>query len=193
MLNQIIQFDHNLFHYINGNLSNSFFNWFMPFVTNQNNWILPLLVLIYWLLFRGEKRGRITFVILIVTVVLIDAVAAQIIKPMIGRIRPSHAIPEMINLLVPPGGKFSFVSNHSANAFGLSVILGYFYPAWKWQVTGIAFIIAFSRVYVGVHYPADIFFGALFGYGTAWIILSLWVVLKMRELKRGRKWVWYET
>ena len=193
MLNQIIQFDHNLFHYINGNLSNSFFDWFMPFVTNQNNWILPLLVLIYWLLFRGEKRGRITFVILIVTVVLIDAVAAQIIKPMIGRIRPSHAIPEMINLLVPPGGKFSFVSNHSANAFGLSVILGYFYPPWKWKVTGLAFIIAFSRVYVGVHYPADIFFGALFGYGTAWVILSLWVIVKMKELKKGRDWLWYET
>ena len=193
MLNQIIQIDHNLFHYINGNLSNSFFDWFMPFVTNQNNWILPLLVLIYWLLFRGEKRGRITFVILIVTVVLIDAVSAQIIKPMIGRIRPSHAIPEMINLLVPPGGKFSFVSNHSANAFGLSVILGYFYPAWKWKVTGIAFIIAFSRVYVGVHYPADIFFGALFGYGTAWVILSLWVIVKMKELKKGRDWLWYET
>ena len=193
MLNQIIQFDHNLFHYINGNLSNSFFDWFMPFVTNQNNWILPLLVLIYWLLFRGEKRGRITFVILIVTVVLIDAVAAQIIKPMIGRIRPSHAIPEMINLLVPPGGKFSFVSNHSANAFGLSVILGYFYPPWKWKVTGLAFIIAFSRVYVGVHYPADVFFGALFGYGTAWVILSLWVIVKMKELKKGRDWLWYET
>ena len=193
MLNQIIQIDHNLFHYINGNLSNSFFDWFMPFVTNQNNWILPLLVLIYWLLFRGEKRGRITFVILIVTVVLIDAVAAQIIKPMIGRIRPSHAIPEMINLLVPPGGKFSFVSNHSANAFGLSVILGYFYPPWKWKVTGLAFIIAFSRVYVGVHYPADVFFGALFGYGTAWVILSLWVIVKMKELKKGRDWVWYET
>ena len=193
MLNQIIQFDHNLFHYINGNLSNSFFDWFMPFVTNQNNWILPLLVLIYWLLFRGEKRGRITFVILIVTVVLIDAVAAQIIKPMIGRIRPSHAIPEMINLLVPPGGKFSFVSNHSANAFGLSVILGYFYPPWKWKVTGLAFIIAFSRVYVGVHYPADVFFGALFGYGTAWVILSLWVIVKMTEQKKGRDCVWYET
>lgn len=165
----------------------------MPVITNQNNWILPLLVLIYWLLFRGEKRGRITFVILIVTVIFIDAVAAQIIKPFIGRIRPSHAMPEMINLLVPRGGQFSFVSNHSANAFGLSVILGYFYPNWKWKVTALAFIIAFSRVYVGVHYPADIFFGALFGYGSAWMILSFWVMIKMKEIKKGRDWVWYET
>lgn len=193
MFHQFVQFDHTLFHFFNSSISNPVFDWFMPLITNQNNWFIPLLILIYWLLFRGEKRGRITFAILIITTILIDAVAAQFIKPMIGRIRPSHAIPEMINLLVPPGGKFSFVSNHSANAFGLSVILGYFYPPLKWKVTGLAFIIAFSRVYVGVHYPADVFFGALFGYGTAWVILSLWVIVKMKELKKGRDWVWYET
>ena len=193
MFHQLVQFDHTLFHFFNGAISNPIFDLIMPVITNQNNWFIPLLFLIYWLLFQGKKRGRITFAILIITTILIDAVAAQFIKPMIGRIRPSHAIPDMINLLVPPGGKFSFVSNHAANVFGLSVILGYFYPAWKWKVTVLAFIIAFSRVYVGVHYPADIFFGGLFGYGTAWVILSLWVVLKMRELKRGRKWVWYET
>ena len=193
MFHQLVQFDHTLFHFFNSSISNPVFDWFMPLITNQNNWFIPLLILIYCLLFKGKKRGRITFAILIITTILIDAVAAQIIKPMIGRIRPSHAIPDMINLLVPPGGKFSFVSNHATNAFGLSVILGYFYPAWKWKVTVLAFIIAFSRVYVGVHYPADIFFGGLFGYGTAWVILSLWVIVKMKGLKKGRDWLWYET
>ena len=148
---ELVQIDHKLFHIFNGVISNPIFDFIMPFITNQNNWLIPFLILIYCLLFRGEKRGRSTFAILIITTILIDAVAAQFIKPMIGRIRPSHAIPEMINLLVPTGGKFSFVSNHAANAFGLSVILGYFYPAWKWKVTTLAFIIAFSRVYVGVH------------------------------------------
>ena len=193
MFHQLVQFDHKLFHFFNGAISNPIFDFIMPVITNQNNWGIPVIILIYLLLFRGEKRGRITFVILIVTVIFIDAVAAQIIKPFIGRIRPSHAMPEMINLLVPRGGQFSFVSNHSANAFGLSVILGYFYPNWKWKVTALAFIIAFSRVYVGVHYPADVFFGALFGYGSAWMILSCWVIIKMKELKKGRGWVWYET
>lgn len=193
MFHQFIQLDHTLFHFFNGSISNPVFDWFMPLITNQNNWIIPFLVLVYWLPFRGKKRGRITLVILIITIIFIDAFAAQIIKPFIGRIRPSHAMPEMINLLVPRGGQFSFVSNHSANAFGLSVILGYFYPNWKWKVTALAFIIAFSRVYVGVHYPADVFFGALFGYGSAWMILSCWVIIKMKELKKGRDWVWYET
>jgi len=56
----------------------------------------------------------------------------------------------------------------------------------------LAVIIAFSRVYVGVHYPADVLLGGLIGYGMAWLALTLWVILKMRELKRGQTWVWYE-
>jgi membrane-associated phospholipid phosphatase len=62
----------------------------------------------------------------------------------------------------------------------------------KRPLYSLAFIIAFSRIYVGVHYPADVLLGGLIGYGIAWLILTLWVILKMRELKRGQTWVWYE-
>jgi membrane-associated phospholipid phosphatase len=62
----------------------------------------------------------------------------------------------------------------------------------KVPLFSLAVVIAFSRVYVGVHYPADVLVGGLFGYGMAWLVLTLWVILKMRELKRGQTWVWYE-
>ena len=35
--------------------------------------------------------------------------------------------------------------------------------------------------------------GSILGYGIAWTVLTLWVILKMRELKRGKTWVWYES
>ena len=162
----------------------------MPFITNPNNWILPILLYIGYAIGFDKKRGRIALVILIVTLAITDSVAAQIIKPWVGRLRPSHAL-EGINLLVGKGGKFSFVSNHSANMFALATILGYFYGNVKPYLYTFAAIIAFSRVYVGVHYPADILFGGLFGYGVAWGVLSLWVMIKMRELKKGKTWVWY--
>ena len=62
----------------------------------------------------------------------------------------------------------------------------------KVPLFSLAVVIAFSRVYVGVHYPADVLVGGLFGYIMAWLVLTLWVILKMRELKRGQTRVWYE-
>ncbi|HBN45655.1 MAG TPA: hypothetical protein DD389_04225 [Candidatus Marinimicrobia bacterium] len=141
---------------------------------------------------KGGKRGQVTACLLIITVVATDAIAAQIIKPWIGRLRPSHVMTDSINLLVPKGGKFSFVSNHAANIFSAATVLTYFYSKWKNVLYTLAALVAFSRVYVGVHYPGDIFFGGLFGYGMAWVFISLWVILKMREIKRGQTWVLYE-
>ncbi len=192
ILEKLSEIDHNVFLWINKSLSNPVFDWLMPRITNSDNWIIPGIILILWLLMYDKKRGRIALLLLIVAIGLTDSIAAQIIKPWVGRIRPSHDFTDIINLLVPRGGKYSFVSNHAANMFALTVVLGYFYGSWKPWLISLALIIAFSRVYVGVHYPGDVIIGGLFGYTIAWIVLSLWVILKMRELKRGRSWVWYD-
>ena len=192
MMNLLDNIDKDVFHFFNGSISNSFFDVIMPIITNQDLWIIPLVILVGWLIIKGGKRGRIAVGILFVAFVLTDVIAAQIIKPFFGRLRPSHAMTESINLLVSKGGKFSFVSNHAANSFCLATILSYFFSKWKIHLYVLAGTIAFSRVYVGVHYPGDIIFGGLFGYGMAWMVLSLWVIIKMREIKRGRSWILYE-
>jgi undecaprenyl-diphosphatase len=192
MLTWLNKVDLIFFQFINGSMSNAFFDWIMPIITEVDNWIIPLFLLLMGLLFFGKKRGRITVVLLIIAVGLTDVLAAQIIKPLVGRLRPSHVLIDNINLLVSKGGKYGFVSNHAANMFSASVILGYFFRKWKVYLFSGASIIAFSRVYVGVHYPADVIFGGIFGYGVAWMTISAWVIIKMRELKRGRQWVWYE-
>ncbi len=190
MLDFLNQIDLLLFQFMNGFLSNPFFDWIMPIITDPQNWVLPLLAYIVFALGFDKKRGRIAFVLLILAIALVDSIAGHIIKPAFGRLRPSHAL-EGINLLVGKGGKYGFVSNHAANMFALSVILGYFYPKAKHWLTSLACMIGFSRIYVGVHYPGDVLFGGLFGYTIAWSILTVWVLVKMRELKKGKSWVWY--
>ena len=174
-------------------LSNTLFDILMPKITHQNNWIIPLCILFYILLFKTGKRGKIAFIILLIGFGITDYFSAQYIKPFIGRIRPSHSMLDSIHLLVNKGGKWSFPSNHAANSFVLATILSYFFSQWKYPLFILASLIGFSRIYVGVHYPGDVVFGALLGYCIAWILLSIWVILKMRELKRGRTWVWYTS
>ena len=190
-MNTLIKIDHTLFHFINNTIANPILNWLMPIVTNENNIAIPLLLFWLWLLLFQGKRGKIAAILLLFTVILADVIAAQIIKPWIGRIRPSHAMLNNINLLVSKGGKYSFVSNHAANTMAAATIIGYFYKKWKSVVIIISIIVGFSRVYVGVHYPFDVLGGWLFGYTVAWGILSIWVILKIREIKRGRTWVNY--
>ena len=193
MIDTIVEIDKHMMVFLNKTISNSIFDFMMPIITNQNFLVFSGLTLIGYLAYYGGKRGRITIVLLLIAASFSDAICFQVIKPWVGRIRPSHDFYEYINLLVSKGGKYSFPSNHAANSFVFATVLSYFYEKNKTYLYVLASAIAFSRVYVGVHYPLDIVFGSIIGYIISWIILSIWVIIKMRELKRGKMWVWYAT
>jgi len=187
------QIDRSILYFINDTLSNQIFDLFFTTITNEHLWAIPVLIGLLALIVRGGKRGKIAAVLVLIAASATDATATvvEIIKPAIGRLRPSHALEDTINLLVPKGGRYGFVSAHAANIFAGTTVLSYFYKQWKKPLLFLAFSVALSRVYVGVHYPGDVLFGGLFGYGMAWVIITLWIFLKMRELKRGRTWVRY--
>ena len=193
MIDTIVEIDKQIMVFFNKTISNPIFDFIMPIITNQNFLVFSGLILIGYLAYYGEKRGRITIVVLLIAASFSDAICFQVIKPWVGRIRPSHEFYDYINLLVSKGGKYSFPSNHAANSFVFATVLSYFYEKNKTFLYILASAIAFSRVYVGVHYPLDIVSGAIVGYIISWIILSMWVIIKMRELKRGKMWVWYAT
>ena len=191
MIDTIVAIDKQIMVFLNKTISNPIFDFIMPIITNQNFLVFFGLILFGYLAYFGGKRGRITIVLLLIAASFSDAICFQVIKPWVGRIRPSHEFYDYINLLVSKGGKYSFPSNHAANSFVFATVLSYFYEKNKTFLYILASAIAFSRVYVGVHYPLDIVSGAIIGYIISWIILSMWVIIKMRELKRGRMWVWY--
>ena len=191
MLQSLINIDKSIFSFFNSTISNPIFDVFFPIITNQDIWTIPILIGVIILSIKGGKRGKISSAILVITIILADYSSAQILKPFFQRLRPSHELIDGIRLLVPKGGKYGFVSSHAANIFAAATVLGYFYIKYKKLFFTIAVLVAFSRVYVGVHYPADIFFGSLLGYGLAWVVLTLWVMIKMRNLKAGKNWVEY--
>tara|TARA_Y100001980_G_C14555096_1_gene342930 strand:- start:2106 stop:2684 length:579 start_codon:yes stop_codon:yes gene_type:complete len=184
--------DLNLMLWIHQNFSNTSFDIFMPFITNKNNWTLPIFSLILILGFLSGKRGKIALVLLIVSLSLTDLICAQILKPYFERLRPSHINLEQINLLVSKGGKWSMPSNHAANMFSFAIILSNFYSRYKTFLIFLAIIISFSRVYVGVHFPGDVIVGGIIGYLISSSCLILWDKIKLNTIKKGKRWALFK-
>ena len=183
--------DFKLLIILNQKISNSLFDLTMPIITNEDYWGIPILCLIIYLLFFGQKKGKIVLCLLIISLGINDYICASIIKPTIARLRPSHEFLEYINLLVPKGGKWSMPSNHASNMFVLATIISNFYSKTKAGIFLIAILVSFSRVYVGVHYPLDVIVGASIGTTIATIIISSWSSLKVNQLKKNKDWIVY--
>lgn len=156
---------------------------FMWFVSGKFTW-LPFWLLFIYLAYRKlERKYFIAFIVCaIASIGLADFTAAQVLKEGIKRYRPSH------NLLLNEhlhfyqmsakdfymGGQYGFVSNHAANFFAISAWVGVlFWNSKRWFVYlmfGAAILVAFSRIYLGVHYLTDVVAGGLWGMLMAYLL-----------------------
>lgn len=125
--------------------------------------ILPAL-LIFWV-YKDRGRAIKVMAALVVTVGLVDNLSHRGIKPYFKRARPHHVTTVTqadLKLDYSPSG-WSFTSNHAANNFAGATLLTFCYPTLGPVLFLYAFLVAYSRPYVGVHYPSDILAGALLG------------------------------
>ena len=122
-------------------------------------------------------------ILVIVCVAIVDPVSHYMMKPLFGRIRPCYELGD-IRLLVGCGGRFSFPSNHAANAFSIACVVVYFYRKYAALLITSAVLISLSRIYLGRHYPSDVLGGAVLGILTAWLVIYLLkLVLNYMESK----------
>ena len=145
---------------------------------------LPVAALVLLKLFRGQpwKRGLVGLAMFAACVGGTDAISSRLFKPGFARLRPSHeaTLSDQLHLhthadgSVYRGGRFGFVSSHAANTFGLATLAVLLFGGgtWRW-LWGFAAVVSWTRIYLGVHYPGDILFGAIFGAGWASAIFTL--------------------
>jgi hypothetical protein len=86
-----------------------------------------------------------------------------------------------IRLLDGYGGRWSFPSNHAANFAAIAFVITFFYRKRRIIPWVIVSLVAYSRVYVGRHYPADVLFGVIYGLLLAWMACTLWQYLLYRK------------
>ena len=96
----------------------------------------------------------------------------RILKNTIRRIRPFNAHEEVKNMVYPLD-EFSFPSGHTSAAFLVATIIAYFTPVIAIPIFIFAFLVGMARIYLGVHYPSDIFGGIIFGIGIGKIAILI--------------------
>ncbi len=166
----LLNWDRHVFVKINHDWTNSFLDGLLPWLRNPPVWApLYLFLLVFAIVNFGKNRWW-WILLFAVTPALTDLCGTYFFKHVFQRLRPCHdeTLAGHIRLLLGDcSGGYSFVSNHAANHFGMAC---FFYittrrvmPRWAWLGLPWAALVAYSQVYVGIHYPLDVLAGALLG------------------------------
>lgn len=177
VLDQVLELDTWLFLKINTVLTNPVLDTILPLWRDAELWVPFYLFLIVFALMNFGKKGWVWILFAIINVTLTDQASSSIIKKWVARIRPCNEealVGKMRLLLEHCSGGFSFTSSHATNHFGFAVFVflttKHFMGKWSRWLLVWAATISYAQVYVGVHYPVDVFMGALLGMGIGTLI-----------------------
>lgn len=179
MTDLITSLDNYLLLAANGNHT-PFLDDVMYFVSGKLEWI-PFYVFLLFLMQRrfGWKRTGLALIGIALTILMADQICAHVIRPLVGRLRPTNPdnpISQYITLVHGVrGGRYGFPSCHAANTAALATfMIMQFRTRFMWIMMFFwAFLVSYSRVYMGVHYPTDIFVGWVVGSLSA---MTIWLL-----------------
>lgn len=184
-INSIKSVDTDLFLFLNDK-HNAFFDFIMYWASNRFTWI-PLYFFFAFLVFK--KIGKRTWLVVAAAVLLIllsDQISNHVFKNNFLRYRPCHnlLIQSQVHLNGDCGGTYGFVSSHAANTFALAMFLSlFFYKKIKYFgvfVFSWAAFVSYSRIYNGVHYPADVAVGAIVGMMLGYLVFKWYQNINLR-------------
>ncbi len=174
--------------------------WNSPFMDEVMWWIsaritwIPLYLILLYLAFKTLTRNQLFLFLGLIglTIALTDLTSVHLFKHVFLRYRPSHNLlltEKLHYYLIKPGeyykgGEYGFVSSHAANFFAIitfvSLVLRARYPKLVYPLLFIGILIAYSRIYLGVHYLSDVFVGGLVGSAIA-ILVYRFIYLRFSE------------
>ena len=186
MVEEIIDFDKVVFLYLNS-LGSKNFDFFWLLITNKylNFTIYSSLLFVIYTKYNRTKAMNI-FLLAIILILMVDQ-TTNLSKLFFERLRPCYD--EQISLLSRLvsshcGGKFSFFSAHASNSFAIAIFFSFVFKNSKilrLVLISLALLTAYSRIYIGVHYPLDVIIGAIVG--TTFSITYIYLLNKYLKNK----------
>lgn len=192
--------DQAAFHFINTQLTSPVWDIPMAALSSWAVWWPLALLAGAAILLLGGFHARAMLLAAVLAVGINDGLVCRTLKEMVGRPRPNDTIPgvrtidlaratprllavalplrvKTSDIKAPPLRGKSFPSSHAANCFALATVIFVFYRRRGWLAFFPAALVAFSRMYVGVHWPLDVIAGCLIG-----IVCGLFSVFVLRVL-----------
>jgi undecaprenyl-diphosphatase len=185
-LDLLNHWDHEFFLYLNS-FHNSFWDYTMTLFTLTHTWV-PFYLIILAIIVKKYERKSLLIILSIILLILFADQFAGILKHSIKRFRPSHdpEISQLAHLFFNTGGLYGFVSAHSANALSFATFSILLFKNRRYTIFIIpwAIMIAYTRIYLGVHYPGDVLGGAILG---ILIGVGIYKLLLFTEAKFSRQ------
>ena len=188
MLEKVLALDTQLLVYLNS-LGSPTYDGFWLFITKQSNWTPFFLILLYLVYKKLGTKSTITLLLFVALLLLVSDQTCNLFKYTFQRLRPCNN-PEIKSVIriVKSSDTFSFFSGHAANSMATMTFLFLLlkkYYRYGFLLFLFPLIFAYSRIYLGLHYPLDIVTGYLFGASFGFIAYKLYQKYVLKHSRNG--------